>query len=158
MDRKWITAGTIWTPHTTVYSGRADDHHIRSVRIVTTKEVHKSLLEWNPIERIIKARYNSAFAKLRVIVCYAPTENAEDEEKDTFYDELQAVDEKPAHDVLLIMGDLNAKEGVDCQGKESTKGRQGLGDANDNEDRLTTFCQENRLVIGGTIFDSNTVS
>ena len=56
------------------------------------------------------------------------------------------------------MSDLNAKEGVDCQGKESTKGRQGLGDANDNEDRLTTFCQENRLVIRGTIFDSNTVS
>jgi len=30
-------------------------------------------------------------------------------------------------------------------------GKQGIGDANDNGDRLTTFCQENRLVIGGTI-------
>ena len=56
------------------------------------------------------------------------------------------------------MGDLNAKEGVENQGKESTMGRQGLGDAYDNGDRLTTFCQENRLVIRGTIFDINTVS
>ena len=60
-----------------------------------------------------------------VIVCYAPTENAKDEEKDTFYDELQAsVNETPSHD-LLTMGDLNAKVGIDNQGKESTIGRQG---------------------------------
>ena len=98
------------------------------------------------------------FAKLSVIVCYAPTEDAEDQEKDTFYDELQAsVHETPFHDVLLIMGDLNAKVGVDNQGKESTMGRQGLGDANDNGDRLITFCQENRLVIGGTIFEHKNI-
>lgn len=33
-----------------------------------------------------------------------------------------------------------------------TKGEQRLGYANDIGDRLTTFCKENRLVIGGTIF------
>ena len=89
------------------------------------------MLEWKPIsERIIKARYNSAFAKLSVIVCYAPTEETEDEEEDTFYDELQAsVDDTPSYDVLLIMGDLSAKVGVDNQGQESTVGRQGIGDA-----------------------------
>ena len=83
------------------------------------------MLEWNPInERIIKARYNSWFAKLSFIVCYAPTEDAEEEQKDTFYDELKAsVDETPSHDVLLITGDLNTKVGVDNQEKESTMGR-----------------------------------
>ena len=96
----------------------------------------------------LKARYNSGFANLSVIVRYAPTEDAEEEEeKDTFYDELQAsVDETPSHDVLLIMGGLNAKVGVD-------KARQGK----DNENRLTTFCQENRLVIGGTIFEHKNI-
>ena len=72
-----VGSGTRWTGsgsrqllsgHHILYSGRADDHHSRSVRIIITKEVHKSLLEWKPIsERIIKARYNSAFAKLRFI-------------------------------------------------------------------------------------------
>ena len=73
------------------------------------------------IKTSLKARYNSGFANLSVIVCYAPTEDAEEEEeKDTFYDELQAsVDETPSHDVLLIMGSLNVKVGVDNQGKKA---------------------------------------
>ena len=135
-ETRWTESGSrqLLSGHHILYSGRGDDHNSRGVGIITTKEVHKSLLEWNPIsERIIKARYNSALAKLSVIVCYAPTEHAEDEEKDIFYDELQAwVDETPSHDVLVIMGDLNAKVGVDNQRKEGTMGRQGLGDANDN--------------------------
>ena len=160
-ETRWTGSGSrkLLSGHHILYSGRADDHHSRGVGIITTGEVHKSLLEWKPIsERIIKARYNSKFAKLSVIVCYAPTEDAEDEEKDTFYDELQAaVDETPTHDVLLIMGDLNAKVGIDNQGKENTMGRQGLGVANGNGDRLTSFCQENKLVIGGTIFEHKNI-
>ena len=160
-ETRWTGSGSrkLLSGHHILYSGRADDHHSRGVGIITTREVHKSLLEWKPIsERIIKARYNSKFAKLSVIVCYAPTEDAEDEEKDTFYDELQAaVDETPTHDVLLIMGDLNAKVGIDNQGKENTMGTQGLGVANDNGDRLTSFCQENKLVIGGTIFEHKNI-
>ena len=59
------------------------------------------MLEWKPIsKRIIKARYNLAFAKLRVIVCYGPIEDTADKEKDTFYDELRAtVDETSSHNI-----------------------------------------------------------
>ena len=87
------------------------------------------MLEWNPInERIIKARYNSWFAKLSFIVCYAPTEDAEEEQKDTFYDELKAsVDETPSHDVLLITGDLNTKVGVDQTTKRKKVPWEGKG-------------------------------
>ncbi|KAH3831051.1 hypothetical protein DPMN_104311 [Dreissena polymorpha] len=46
------------------------------------KELHKSLIEWKPInERLMSARFNSAYAKLTIVVCYAPTEVAEDTEK-----------------------------------------------------------------------------
>ena len=125
-ETRWTARGSrqLLYGHHILYLGRAEEVLGSSPPKRSTK---LSLLEWKPIsERIIKARYNSAFAKLSVIVCYAPTEDAEDEEKDTFYDELQAsVDETPSHDVLLIMGDLNAKVGVDNQGKESTTGRQG---------------------------------
>lgn len=135
MDRQW---------HKTV-SNR--EPIILRKNIITTKEVHKCLLKWKPVkERIITARYNSAFAKLTVIVCYGPTENSVDVEKDTFYDQLQKlVDETQAHDVLLIMGDLNAKVGSNNKGKENTMGQHSLGDINNNGDRLTSFCQENRL-------------
>ena len=70
-----------------VYSGRPDDHHSRGVAIITSNEVHKGLLEWKPVsERIIAARYNSAFATLTTVVCYAPTENSEEQERDVFYE------------------------------------------------------------------------
>ena len=67
------------------------------------------------------------------------------------------MDETPSLDVLLIMGGLNAKVEVDNRGKESTMGKQGLWDANDNGDRLATFCLEHRLVIEGTIFEHKNI-
>ena len=70
--------------------GRSDNHHSRGVALITTKEVHKSFLEWKPVsERLLKARYNSAFAKLTTIVCYAPTDDPKEEEKVAFYEQLQ---------------------------------------------------------------------
>jgi len=155
-ETRWTGNGSrqLVSGHQILYSGRSDDHHSRGVAIITTKEVHRSLLEWKPVsERIITARYNSAFAKLTAVVCYAPTEDAEEDEKVSFYDNLQkVVDETPYHDVLLIMGDLNAKVGRNNQGKEGTMGQQGLGYCNNNGERLSTFCMENNLVISGTIF------
>jgi len=57
------------------------------VATITTKEIHRILLEWKPInERMIQARYDSSFAKLTTIICYAPTEEADDEDKDAFYE------------------------------------------------------------------------
>ena len=155
-ETRWTDSGAmqLTSGHHILYSGRTDGHHSRGVGIITSRNMHNCLLEWKPIsERLIKARYNSTYAKLTVIVCYAPTEDTEEEEKDTFYDSLQrTVDETPRHDVLLVMGDLNAKVGSDNEGKEGTMGREGLGDGNNNGERLSTFCQENNLVIGGTLF------
>lgn len=120
-ETRWIGSGTrqLTSGHHILYSGRTDDHHSRGVAIITTKEVNRSLTEWKPInERLIKARYNSAFATLTMIGCYAPTEDTTEDEKDAFYKKLQeAVDETPSHNVLLIMGDLNAKVGADNKGK-----------------------------------------
>lgn len=43
---------------------------------------------------------------------YAPTNDVEDKVKETFYDQLQkALDAVPRHNMLLVMGDWNAKVG-----------------------------------------------
>ena len=88
-----------------------------------------------------------------MLVCYAPTEDANAEVKDAFYDQLQtAVESVHAHDVLFILGDLNAKVGSDNTGREHVMGKHGIGTINDNGERLADFCEENNLLIGGTLF------
>ena len=89
--------------------------------------------------------------KLSIIQVYAPTIEAND--KDNFYKQLQTVvDSVHKHDILLVMGDLNAKVGEDNEGYENIIGSHGVGERNDNRERLVDFCALNNLVVTGTIF------
>ena len=77
----------------------------------------------------------------------------EEDEKEAFYLELQeTVRNVNQHDVLIIGGDFNAKVGSDNRGFERCMGRFRLGKMNENGLLLADFCQENGLVIGGTLF------
>ena len=82
------------------------------------------MLKWNPVnERIMSARFNSRFAKLTIIQVYVPTNDAEDVSKEEFHEQLQReVEETARHDVLIVMGDLNAKIGQDNEGWEKVMG------------------------------------
>ena len=142
------------TGETMYYSGRQDGQHRQGVGLILDREAGKCLMEWEPINhRIIRARFFSRFTKTTVVQCYAPIEDAEETEKDEFYAQLQGVLQTvPKHDVLLVMGDLNAKVGSDNAGLEHCIGRHGLGTRNGNGERLLEFCVENDMVIGGTIF------
>ena len=107
-----------------------------------------------------------------MIACYAPTEDAEEEIKDEFYDQLEEeIQTTPRHDVLMVVGDLNARVGEENTGRERAMGTEGFGCINNNGERLSDLCVENNLVIGGTLFkhrnihkttwrspDNNTVS
>jgi hypothetical protein len=58
----------------------------------------------------------------------------------------------PIFGMVLILGDLNAKVGSDNKGRENIMGREGIGEINTNGERLYDFCQDNNLIIGGTVF------
>ena len=153
---RWTGTGKrrLASGHTIVFSGRSDDQHSEGVALLLNRKTEKALLEWKPfVSRLPKARFHSKYTKLSVLVCYAPTEDANAEVKDAFYDQLQtAVESVHAHDMLLILGDLNAKVGSDNTGREHVMGKHGIGTINDNGERLADFCEENNLLIGGTLF------
>ncbi|KAF7240429.1 Craniofacial development protein 2, partial [Varanus komodoensis] len=82
---------------------------------------------------------------------YAPTTVAEEAEVDRFYESLQHLLELTAkNDVLIIMGDWNAKVG--SQKITGIAGKFGLGIQNKAGQRSAEYCQENTLVIANTLF------
>ena len=92
----------------------------------------------------------SAF-NITVIQGYAPASNAEEAEVEWFYEDPQDLLEiTPKKDVLVIIGDWNAKVG--SQETPGVTGKFGLGIRNEAGQRLIEFCQENALVIANTLF------
>ena len=88
---------------------------------------------------------------ITVIQAYAPTSNAEEDELERFYEDLQDLLElTPQKDVLFIMGDWNAKGG--SHETPGVTGKFGLGVRNEAGQRLIEFCQENALVIANILF------
>ncbi|VDP02859.1 unnamed protein product [Schistosoma mattheei] len=58
----------------------------------------------------------------------------------------------PRKGLTILLGELNAKVGMDNNGYEDIIGRHGLGERNENGERFANLCVFNKLVIGGTIF------
>ena len=67
-----------------------------------SKEASRALESWNPVsDRIITAGFNSRHIKTTIIQVYAPTNDADTEEKDDFYERLQWVYNKtPEHEII----------------------------------------------------------
>ena len=81
-----------------------------------------------------------------MIQVYAPTINAEEGEVEWFCEDLHDfLDLTPRNDVLLTIGDWNAKVG--SQETPGVTGKFALGVKNEAGQRLTEFCQENAVVI-----------
>ena len=88
---------------------------------------------------------------MTVTQVYAPSTNAEEDEVEQFYEELQDLLELTLKKYVLFMtGDWNAKVG--SQEIPEVTSKCGLGVQNKAGQRLTEFCQENTLVIANILF------
>ena len=77
-------------------------------------------MEWELVdERIMRARFKSKIENTTVIPCYIPTNVASQEAKEAFYTRLQGtLDKAPNQDIVVLLGDLNAKVGKENKGKK----------------------------------------
>ena len=102
-------------------------------------------------DRMTSVHFQGKPFNITVIQVYAPTSNAEEAEVERFYEDLQDLLElMPPKDVLFIIGDWNAKVGI--QETPGVTGKFGLGVENEAGQRLIEFCQENALVIANILF------
>ena len=58
--------------HTILSSGRLDGHRTKRVALIMSRKMERTLIEWKPSgSRLLKAKFNSKYTKLTVIVGYA---------------------------------------------------------------------------------------
>lgn len=89
----------------------------------STRE-YQQVLQWEPnSERIITACFKGPVRNLTVIQCYAPTEVAEQDAKQSFYAQLQReYDKVKKKNITIVIEDLNAQIGNDNTGMEEVMG------------------------------------
>ena len=89
---------------------------------------------------MISVHFQGKPFNITVIKVYAQTTNAEEDEVEQFYEDLQDLLELTSKkDVLLFIRDCNAKVG--SQDTPGVTGKFGLGVQNEAGQRLTEFCQ-----------------
>ena len=131
--------------------------------------------EWKAVSpRVIKARMKMGKKQsdgarvpthVTVISVYAPTFKAPVEEKEKFYSDLQdTLDTVSEHDLLLVVGDFNARVGsTEREDREfedtwnGVKGVHGVGRMNEAGADLLSFCALNDLTIMNTCFEKKDI-
>ena len=147
-ETRWTQAGEtrLTGGELIIHSGHTEQqaHHTEGVALMLSKDAQKSLLGWEPVNsRLITAKFKTSNRRiaLNIIQCYAPTNEAEEERKEEFYDRLEEIIRKQsARDVTILMGDLNAKVGSENDGYQQVMGKHGLGKMNENGERFASCC------------------
>ena len=136
--------------YTFIYSGGNEHQH--GVGFLVKSSVEKSILGYWPLSnRNIMLKLKAKPFDISIIQTYAPTSTHTDEEVEEHYEEIdKMLKEVKSTDVLLVIGDFNAKIGEGSY--EDIVGKYGLGERNPRGDRLLYFCIEKNLVVSNTTF------
>ncbi len=136
------------------HSGLVDNTERHGSAIALSEAIQAALLAWVPItSRLASVRLKGTKVNLTVIAVYAPTLDAAEETKDSFYDDLQdATGRVPAGDMLIVTGDWNSRPGPVDTATRHILGKFAVGMRCVNGDRLVNFASANRLVVSSTRF------
>ena len=144
---------------TLIYSGKPlSNDHSSGVGLLLSDRAKRCLTEWNPIsDRLITARFKTKSRPITFVEAYTPTEQASIDDKDAVYDQLrQTLTNVKKSDIVILMGDMNAKVGSRNEGWESIMGTHGIRVMTGNGEMFAELCLQHDLVIGGTIFPTRT--
>ena len=133
-----------------VYSG--GEEAVRGVGVMMRRRVAKCLMGyWAISDRILVVKIRGKPFDINIIQAYAPTSERDDDEVDEFYDGLdEAVDQCKSHEIIIVMGVINAKVGEGSE--EEVVGPFGLGERNERGERCANWCTERQQMVMNTWF------
>lgn len=98
-------------------------------------------------------RLRCKFHNLSVFSCYAPAEASPEEEKESFYDQLdKALGSCPRSGINVIMGDFNAKICTEEVFRLTIREHCLHEETNKNGRLLINFAASKKLVVSSTLF------
>jgi len=121
---------------------------------IVKKKITKNVMGFEPInERICKIHLKGKYHNITLINIHAPTEEKDDDVKEQFYAEPQQVQEKvPKHDLLIILGDCNAKIGREKAYQKVTSKHTLHDTTNGNGELVCEYATVNDKVVASTFF------
>ena len=126
---RWLKSGKLLSvEHMLIYNGHIKGHK-HGVGMLLNKEMSKSHMAHCAISsRILLVKIHCKTFNLMLIQVYAPTSTSTVEDIDELYDDLEVTYKHcKSQDMIIIMGDLNAKVGKEQDPLNVTVGPHGLG-------------------------------
>lgn len=135
-----------------IRSGSPSGKH--GVGIILKTDVGEYIHNCNYVNnRIVKLSIRTRHQKLSVVQIYAPQQGRTTDEKEEFYETLQAtIDTCPPDEQIIVMGDFNGHVGTDRTGYEENLGHFHIGGRNEEGKRLLELCVRNNMKVMNTYF------
>ena len=150
-ETRWTDNGRIDDKdNVMIYSG--GEKHMYGVGILMKKSIANSMIGFWPVsDRVIMMKLNGSPFNINIIQVYAPTQDHEEEDVEKFYECIaQVLEYTKSGEITIIMGDWNAKVGRHHE--YPVTGKHGLGDINEQGERMLDFCRTSKVVIANTLF------
>ncbi|XP_067947344.1 craniofacial development protein 2-like [Watersipora subatra] len=104
-------------------------------------------------DRISVLKVNTKQGTIFAVDASAPTLAASSDDKDCFYHTLEDTIRKASiSERVILLGDINARIGEDHSSWPECLGHFGVGNINENGQRLLQLCCRNNLVVTNTLF------
>jgi exonuclease III len=154
-EMRWTGEGIIDKKNHTIFYSCDRKHHMFGTGFIVNKRIKHLVTDFKAkTPRICKIRVRRLFFNYSFICAHAPTEEKDDDKKDTFYEDLdRTYEECPKRDIKIIIGVLNAKIGQEEMYRPIT-GKYSLHTlSNDNGIRLINFACSKNMVVASTLFN-----
>jgi hypothetical protein len=138
-----------WKGYSPYYSCNPDSTGHLGTGFLVKKEMEKNILGFEPYnEQICKLRIKGKYHKLSLLCVQAPTEDSDNTVKEQFYEELQKIQNHiPKHDVIILLGDMNAKIGLEDAYSSVRRKYSLYTELNSNGELICEYAAANNMYI-----------